>query len=263
MSPDRMNKANERAVRAPEDGRSGPSSPAIVGYIDRIDGTRISGWAWDRNQPDVAVDVEVRIGDRAVATVQADRLRKDLARSGTGNGYHAFEAILDAPVADAERHLVGAVARVEGQPGSIALSNRAVESSAAATPSAPLELQRWLADLGSVRKAFEETLKIAAQDIREAVRGRTLTDAEEAPVEALTPNTVLEELRVRQEEMTRQLAALEVFHARFDATLRALERPQGEPSGQGESDQGLRIAVVIVGMLSALSLIVGLWSVLH
>jgi hypothetical protein len=265
MSPDRS-----PIVRAPEDGRGGPASPAIVGYIDKIDGARVSGWAWDRNQPDVAVDVEIRIGTRTVATVRADRLRKDLARSGTGNGYHAFEATLEAPVTEAERNLVGAIARVEGQPGSIALANRAgdpptLEGTATVVSPPPSDQQRWLTDLAAVRKAFEETLKIAAQDIREAVRGRTLpATTDVAPAAAPEPGiaATLEELRARQEELARQMSALEVFHARFDTALRKLERPQTEVSEQADSTKGLRITVVIIAMLSLLSLGVGLYSVL-
>jgi hypothetical protein len=263
MSPDRT------AIRAPEDGRGAPASPAIVGYIDKIDGTRVSGWAWDRNQPDIAVDVEIRINGQVVADVRADRLRKDLARSGTGNGYHAFEATLEAPVAAEERQLVTAIARVEGQPGSIALANRAGEpetlEGTATVVSPPPEQQRLLTDLAAVRKAFEETLKIAAQDIREAVRGRTLpatTDAAAAPALETGIATALEDLRARQEELARQMSALEVFHTRFDAALRKLERPQTEVSQQQESTRGLRITVVIVAMLAALSLGVGLYSIL-
>lgn len=266
MLPDRTS-----IVRAPEDGRGAPASPAIVGYIDRIDGTRVSGWAWDRNQPDVSVDVEIRIGSQTVANVRADRLRKDLARSGTGNGYHAFEATLQAPVAEAERHLVTAVASVEGQPGAIALANRAGEpqtlEGTATVVSPPPEQQRWLADLAAVRKAFEETLKIAAQDIREAVRGRNLpatTDATVATAAAPEPGlaAALDELRARQEDLARQMSALEVFLTRFDAALRKLERPQVEVAESQESNKGLRITVVIVTMLSLLSLGVGLYSIL-
>lgn len=264
MLPDRIG-----ILRAPEDGRAGSASPAIVGYIDKIEGTRISGWAWDRNQPDVAVDVEIRIGARTLATVRADRLRKDLARSGTGNGYHAFEANLQDPVPDADRHLVGAVARVEGQPGSIALANRAGEpptlEGTAAVASPPPEQQRWLADLAAVRKAFEETLKIAAQDIREAVRGRTLPATRDMTAESPPDSNLaatLEDLRARQEELARQMSALEVFHTRFDEALRKLERPQIEVAGQPDSARGLRITVVIVAMLSILSLGIGLYSVL-
>jgi hypothetical protein len=266
MSPDRST-----IVRAPEDGRAAaPASPAIVGYIDKVDGVRVSGWAWDRNQPDVAVDVEIRVAGKAVATVRADRLRKDLARSGTGNGYHAFDAVLETPIAEADRALVSAIASVEGQPGSIALANRAAEpptlEATATVVSPPPEQQRLLSDLGLVRKAFEDTLKVAAQDIREAVRGRTLPATTDGAAAAASPEpgiaAALEELRARQEELAKQMAALEVFHARFDTALRKLERPQLEAAEQPDSTKGLRITVVIVAMLSLLSLGVGLYSVL-
>jgi hypothetical protein len=252
-----------RSVAAPADGGAGPggSGPSIVGYIDRIDGARISGWAWDRTQPNLTIDVEIRIGDRVVATVRADRLRKDLARSGTGNGYHAFEAVLPQPVADSERSLVTALARADAQSDPVPLVNRAVEPpTIEATASAPPpELRRWLDDLGTIQRAFEQTLKVAANDIREAVRGRGAVVAAGPTPEGSGP---IEELRARQEELARQLAALEVFHARFDSALRALEQPRTEPGADSESNRGLRLAVIGVAALSALSLLVGLYSVL-
>jgi hypothetical protein len=257
---------DSRVLRAPEDGRAPAVTPAIVGYIDKIDGTKVSGWAWDRNRPDVAVEVDIHIAGKTVATVRADRLRKDLARSGTGNGYHAFEAILDAPVSEADRALVGAVARVEGYTGAIALANRAADPNAVAdtsTPAAPPpELQRWLNDLAVVRAAFEQTLKVAADDIREAVRSATQARSSNTVVDVAPPEAI-EELRARQDELSRQLAALEVFHTRFDTVLRTLERPATEPERKEDTGKGLRLAVVVVAMLSGLSLLVGLYSVLH
>ncbi len=47
-----------------------------------------------------------------------------------------------------------------------------------------------------------------------------------------------------------------------NAALRKLERPQTEAAPQQESTRGLRITVVIVAMLAALSLGVGLYSIL-
>jgi hypothetical protein len=197
--------------------------------------------------------------------VRADRLRKDLARSGTGNGYHAFEAVLDNPVSDADRALVGAVARVEGYAGAIALANRAADPNAVAdtaNPTAPPpELQRWLNDLAVVRAAFEQTLKVAAEDIRDAVKtARAVPAATDAVVDG-APSAAIEELRSRQDELSRPVAALEVFHTRFDAVLRTMEKSPTEGTHQVDSGKGLKLAVVVVAMLSALSLLVGLYSV--
>lgn len=265
MSPE-LNKES-RAVRAPEDGRAPPASPAIVGYIDKIEGNKVSGWAWDRNRPDVPVDVDIHIAGKPVTTVRADRLRKDLQRSGTGNGYHAFEAVLEAAVGEAERALVGAVARVDGFTGAIALANRAADPNATvdiSTPAGPPpELQRWLNDLAVVRAAFEQTLKMAAEDIREAVRGsRAQVPASGAVVDVASPDAI-DELRTKQDELSKQLAALEVFHTRFDAVLRTMERPQADLERKEDTGKGLKLAVVVVAMLSALSLFVGVYSILH
>jgi hypothetical protein len=252
-------------LRAPEDGRAPAGTPAIVGYIDKIDGAKISGWAWDRNQPDVPLDVDIHIAGKPVLTVRADRLRKDLARSGTGNGYHAFEAVLETALSEAEWPLVSAVARVEGYGGAIALANRAANPKAKADVVEPAppppELQRWLSDLAVVRAAFEQTLKVAAQDIRDAVKSRSV--ATDAVIDAGVSPAAIEELRARQDEMSKQLAALEVFHTRFDTVLRTMERPSVEAERPRDSGKGLQIAVVIVAMLSGLSLLVGLYSVLH
>ena len=252
-----------KLLRAPEDGRAPAGTPAIVGYIDKIDGAKISGWAWDRNQPDVPLDVDIQIAGKPVLTVRADRLRKDLARSGTGNGYHAFEAVLETPVGEAEWPLVSAVARIEGYPGAIALANRAANPKATADisePAAPpAELQRWLSDLAVVRAAFEQTLKVAAQDIRDAVKSRSVPA--DAVIDAGVPPGAIEELRARQDELSKQLAALEVFHTRFDTVLRTMERPPADAERAQDSGKGLQIAVVIVAMLSSLSLLVGLYSI--
>jgi hypothetical protein len=265
MLPDQAKES--RATRAPEDGRAPAGTPAIVGYIDKIEGAKVSGWAWDRNRPDVPLDVDIHIAGKPVATVRADRLRKDLARSGTGNGYHAFEAVLEAPVSDADRALVGAVARVDGYGGAIALANRAVDPAATADTSNPAapppELQRWLTDLAVVRAAFEQTLKVAAQDIRDAVKSRDVPASTEAVIDAGPPSAAVDELRARQDELSKQLAALEVFHTRFDTVLRTMERPPQEAARPQDSGKGLRLAVVVVAMMSGLSLLVGLYSLFH
>jgi hypothetical protein len=80
-------------------------------------------------------------------------------------------------------------------------------------------------------------------------------------IDAGSTSAAIEDLRTRQDELSKQLAALEVFHTRFDTVLRTMERPQTGVERREDSGKGLRLAVVVVAMLSALSLLVGLYSI--
>ena len=75
MSPDDVRAPIERTpipIRAAE---TQFSPEATVGYIDRIDGTRVSGWAWNRARPDQPLGIEIRIDGRLATVVMADRVR--------------------------------------------------------------------------------------------------------------------------------------------------------------------------------------------
>lgn len=92
----------------------------VEGYVDRIDGRQVSGWAYDKTRPDLALDVEIHCGGQRVAVVRADQLRQDLARAGKGNGRHAFVAILAAPISCDQVDAVEAFARC-GDAGDLVL----------------------------------------------------------------------------------------------------------------------------------------------
>jgi hypothetical protein len=67
------------------------ASPAVYeGYLDGADCNVITGWAWDRNQPNTPIFVDILADGAFVATVRADQYRSDLAALGKGNGYHLF-----------------------------------------------------------------------------------------------------------------------------------------------------------------------------
>ncbi|MCQ8278267.1 sulfotransferase [Acetobacteraceae bacterium KSS8] len=75
-----------------------PNRPAYVqaakrefeGYVDRIDGTILSGWARQKHLPH-PVPVTVLRDGVAVAEAMADHLRTDLLASAIGDGRHGFE----------------------------------------------------------------------------------------------------------------------------------------------------------------------------
>jgi hypothetical protein len=63
--------------------------PAVAGYVEAITANAALGWAWTPGQAQ-PLTVELRLGPEVVAEAVADGLRPDLARSGIGEGRHAF-----------------------------------------------------------------------------------------------------------------------------------------------------------------------------
>lgn len=63
--------------------------PSVAGYVEAITATAALGWAWTPGQAQ-PLTVEMRLGPEVVAEAVADGLRPDLARSGIGEGRHAF-----------------------------------------------------------------------------------------------------------------------------------------------------------------------------
>jgi hypothetical protein len=64
------------------------------------------GWVWDVRHPDEPVAVDIYEADSLLATVVADRERKDLVESGKGSGAHAFRYRLPPPVGDGRPRFV-------------------------------------------------------------------------------------------------------------------------------------------------------------
>lgn len=72
---------------------------------------RVAGWAIDRTDAGASLDIEIRREGRPVATVRADRLRKDLERGGLGTGRYGFTCNLEPPLEPGFEFTVTAVAR--------------------------------------------------------------------------------------------------------------------------------------------------------
>ena len=66
-------------------------SPRLRGAIDVVDQTRVAGWAVAPETPEVALEVQLFIDEKLVASKLADEGRSDLANSGvTSNPNHGF-----------------------------------------------------------------------------------------------------------------------------------------------------------------------------
>ena len=77
-----------------------------IGNLDAVTFSHISGWAWNPDDPDESVLIEVLDGDTQLAVVRADQHRPDLERLGMGNGRHGFAFAFGPTILPHARHLI-------------------------------------------------------------------------------------------------------------------------------------------------------------
>jgi len=78
------------------------------GTLEVAQCTMIGGWAWDRQQPDVPVKVDIYEGEIRLATVAAYWYRRDLAEAGIGSGRHGYLYTPPARLKDGRAHVIRA-----------------------------------------------------------------------------------------------------------------------------------------------------------
>jgi membrane protein involved in D-alanine export len=87
-----------RIGRAPE--------PHQAGIVERADCEEVSGWVWDKHQPDAEVSVDLSDGNQYLMTVVANQFRQDLVDAGYGNGRHAFRFATPPQLKDGHSHVI-------------------------------------------------------------------------------------------------------------------------------------------------------------
>jgi hypothetical protein len=100
-------------------------TPIYEGWVDSADCNTISGWAWDKNQPNTPISVDIYNGSTKLATVTANIFRQDLVNAGKGNGYHGFSYATPSSLKDGNAHSIyvkygGTSTNLSGSPKSIA-----------------------------------------------------------------------------------------------------------------------------------------------
>jgi len=259
----------------------------IVGYIDSIGGSRVAGWAWNRQDPAERVAVEVRLDNQAVATVTADRPRADLERAGIGDGAHGFEARLPEPLAREEKHRVSAVVRKPGHGGVIRLKNQAAVRTEplALRPSDFAALVEQIEQCVSDQRAGFRWLYHELHALDEFVRGeahapRTI-EAAAAPAPSdpgdefcavesrlgeiarsqAAMRETLDGVAAMQHSLNRRLEQLDLVNARLDAILAELRQPAGQAATAGDQT-GLKRLVICLAVLTLASLATGIAALL-
>jgi hypothetical protein len=90
------------------DSSSKPTGESHEGYLDTVDSQYISGWAYDRRNPNTPVDVEVFDGEELLAIARAGTFRSDLLAAGKGDGKHSFNIPLPSWMKDGTPHVIRA-----------------------------------------------------------------------------------------------------------------------------------------------------------
>ncbi len=248
---------------------------ACEGYIDFIATRRTFGWAWCRDHPDVAVEVEIRIDDRPVVVTRADKFRPDLARVGVGDGKHGFDVNLPEHVGPDEKHRVTAFIVTAPGRASAPLINRTVAVTVprpstastvedAATPEAerPPTCSALVRDALSRilvgQKACEASLSALDTEVRQIATNRRGIDSRADQALA----NVIEQLHGVQEALSRQSAAAELLQARLDSIVARLGDRETPPPQRGGGDRGLYWSVAVLTLISLSSLVFGIYSLL-
>lgn len=161
--------------------------PRLYGVVDVIRPDRIAGWAIDRADSQAALEIDVCREGRLVATVRADRFRKDLERGSVGTGRYGFACELTPPLEPGFEFTVSVSART---PDGVSCELKRVGLIGMADP-----------DRRLVERIFESVTRL--------------------PVEPPKGSEVLQDLQDLPEVIRR----LEVAQARIERMLDAVEPP--------------------------------------
>jgi hypothetical protein len=235
----------------------------VVGFIDVIAIRRISGWVWDESDPSRRLEVEIRFDGRPIASVRADRLRKDLATGGVGDGSYGFETQYETRIAEADYHRVSAVVRLEdGQ--TVTLDNRVARAlrNSVLSPEDVAVIREAIESWPNEQRLLIDQLAQRLLPIAgELQRLRNAIDVRE-PSDTSGLGEALAELRRTHEGLERRLSEIDGFHDRFDRALAALEAEKAARAAQ-PADHGLQRMVIVLAVISGVSLLVGLVSLLR
>lgn len=85
------------------------------GYVDRCNDEIIDGWAWNSENPDMPIMLEIFDKDNLISRVNANKFRLDLYFAKLGNGEHGFSFAIPASLMDDNDHTISVKYENSGQ----------------------------------------------------------------------------------------------------------------------------------------------------
>lgn len=218
-----------------------PTPDRVIGYVDAIVDGRVFGWAWDPDRPRSRLSIELRAGDRLVASGRAERPRPDLAANGVGDGAYAFEFSIPEITHAEEVELKVFAIDASSRP---VLLGRA-PGAGAEPPRDPAALRRIaeaLTALGAAQRKFVHVTEKKLAVIESTAR----------PAGEETLTSLASELREGQQKLEARMGEFDVFLMRFDTALRDLSEKLAAMN-QERRDAHTRVRILIAVALAVVA----------
>ena len=104
------------------------AAPTYQGFLDAAGCGIITGWAWNANDPDGVINVDIYDGTTLIATIPANLFREDIHNAGIGNGFHGFSFTTPPSLKNSQNHTIRAkfpctTIELSGSPRTLNCSN--------------------------------------------------------------------------------------------------------------------------------------------
>ncbi len=212
--------------------------PAVTGYVEALTVTAALGWAWTPGQAE-PLKVELRLGAQVVAEAVADGLRPDLARSGIGEGRHAFT--LKTPE------------RLRPRLAELRVFARTADGAAVPLGSVPAEdgVAERLVQLSRGMEMLIGSQRVLHRNVQAALLAAPQAGAQsDAAVPSLT------DIAATQAALAESVTTLELFVTRLEQGMAAL-------AAQRTGTAQPRWALGGLAALSTAALVLSAWALVH
>jgi len=215
--------------------RPAATGPAVTGYVEAITATAALGWVWTPGQAE-PLTVELRLGPEVVAEAVADGLRPDLARSGIGEGRHAFT--LKTPE------------RLRPRLAELRVFARTAGGAAVPLGSVPAEdgVAERLVQIGRGMEMLIGSQRVLHRNVQAALLAAPQADAQ--------PGASLADVAAAQAALADSVATLELFVTRLEQGMAAL-------AAQRTGTAQPRWALGGLAALSMAALVLSAWALVH
>lgn len=201
------------------------------GFVDAIENGVVFGWAWNPDEPEERIEVDILHSGVLLATVQAGNYRADLMNMDLGDGNHSFEyqlpqALNDASAAEFAVQYAGTKFPLPRVTGDV---RRLVQRSQPARGESEIiaALEERISSQDEVIADMTVMLRGLIVHLRTEKSNLPTIGNESAPDDARITRELLE-------EQANRLVSMETYLTNFGKSLRDISEKQSDAPSSGE-----------------------------